>query len=437
MHLLTPGRLRGAAFLDGDAERGLAWSDMAILLRSVKRNGAPITGALDAAGIPYVVTGMTDLFQAKEAHAARQLFYFMAGGDGLDAKALARECLEADLGLETRALRRAVANAADSRTVVEKDTDEGARRRWGAYSLQRLFLTFLEDAGVREERVPNARGEVVFFNLGKFSQIITDYETIHYHSKPAEKYAAFANFLQYRAEEAYPEGWQDDQYANPDAVRIMTVHQAKRMEWPVVFLPALLRNRFPAPRVGGRTAWHLIPRDGVSGQPPLIWAWFAKRPRFQVHFTPTYGSWLNLVERWFAELTTKHLRRGVHRSVRGLEAAIREFIAAHNPGAKPFVWTKTADEILASIARFAQRTLSVKQAPRHMSRTIGTGLPTEPTPSSCSSPSATWTDMIADPDPAPGGRATRRLNGRDPTEELPLFSGSPTRPTRAAHPSCW
>ena len=263
----TAQALRGVAFLDGDAERGLAWSDMAILLRSVKRNGAPITAALDAAGIPYVVTGMTDLFHAREAHAARQLFYFMAGRGGVDAKVLARAWREADLGLETRALRRAVANAAESRTVVEKDADEGARQRWGAYSLQRLFLTFLEDAGVREERVPNARGQVVFFNLGKFSQIITDYEAIHFHSKPAEKYDSFANFLQYRAENAYPEGWQDNQYANPDAVRIMTVHQAKGMEWPVVFLPALLRSRFPAPRVGGRTAWHLIPRDGVAGQP--------------------------------------------------------------------------------------------------------------------------------------------------------------------------
>lgn len=263
----TAQLLRGVAFLDGDAERGLAWSDMAILLRSVKRNGAPITAALDAAGIPYVVTGMTDLFQAKEAHAARQLFYFMAGRDGVDAKALAQAWRGADLGLETRALRRAVANAADARTVVEEDTDQGTRRRWGAYSLQRLFLKFLEDAGVREERVPNARGEVAFFNLGKFSQIITDYETIHYHSKPAEKYDAFASFLRYRAENAYPEGWQDNQYANPDAVRIMTVHQAKGMEWPVVFLPALLKNRFPAPKIGGRTAWHLIPRAGVSGQP--------------------------------------------------------------------------------------------------------------------------------------------------------------------------
>ena len=108
-------------------------------------------------------------------------------------------------------------------------------------------------------------------------------------------------------------------------------------------------------------------------RPPLIRAWFAKRPRFHVHFTPTYGSWLNLIERWFAELTTKQLRRGVHRSVPALEAAIREFIEAHNTKGRPFVWTKSADEILASIGRFAQRTLNLTPARQHMSRTIGTG----------------------------------------------------------------
>jgi putative transposase len=75
-----------------------------------------------------------------------------------------------------------------------------------------------------------------------------------------------------------------------------------------------------------------------------------------VHFTPTYGSWLNLVERWFAELTTKQIRRGSHRSVAELERAIQEFLDAHNDEAKPFVWTKSADKILASIARFARRT---------------------------------------------------------------------------------
>ena len=118
---------------------------------------------------------------------------------------------------------------------------------------------------------------------------------------------------------------------------------------------------------------HIIMDNYATHKTPLIWAWFAKRPRFHVHFTPTYASWLNLIERWFAELTTKQLRRGVHRSVRALETAIDEFIAAHNASGAPFVWTKTADEILANIARFARRTLNLTQAPELMSRTIGTG----------------------------------------------------------------
>ena len=108
---------------------------------------------------------------------------------------------------------------------------------------------------------------------------------------------------------------------------------------------------------------HLIMDNYGTHKTAMIRHWFAKRPRFHVHFTPTYGSWLNLVERWFAELTNKQLRRGVHRSVVQLKTAIRAFIAAHHANATPFVWTKSADDILASIARFAQRTLDFQAAP--------------------------------------------------------------------------
>ena len=84
---------------------------------------------------------------------------------------------------------------------------------------------------------------------------------------------------------------------------------------------------------------------------------FAKRPRFHLHFTPTDGSWINLVERWFAEMTNQRIRRGVFRSVKELEVVIREYLdVLHNESPKPFVWTKTADEILANIARYSQRT---------------------------------------------------------------------------------
>jgi transposase len=117
---------------------------------------------------------------------------------------------------------------------------------------------------------------------------------------------------------------------------------------------------------------HIIMDNYGTHKTPLIRAWFAKRPRFHVHFTPTYGSWLNLVERWFAELTMKQIRRGAHRSVSELEVAIYAFLDAHNADPKPFAWTKSADEILASIARFAQRTADT-QAAQLMSRTTVTG----------------------------------------------------------------
>jgi transposase len=117
---------------------------------------------------------------------------------------------------------------------------------------------------------------------------------------------------------------------------------------------------------------HLIMDNYSTHKTPVIRNWFAKRPRFHVHFTPTYGSWLSLVERWFAELTMKQIRRGTFRSVPQLKAAIEQFIAAHQANPKPFVWTKSADEILASIARFAQRTVDAR-AVQQISRTTVTG----------------------------------------------------------------
>ena len=111
---------------------------------------------------------------------------------------------------------------------------------------------------------------------------------------------------------------------------------------------------------------HIIMDNYSTHKTPLIRNWFAKRPRFHVHFTPTYGSWLSLVERWFAELTNKQIRRGAFRSVPQLKAAIQAFIDAHQLNPTPFVWVKSADEILASIARFAQRTADARAA-QHVS----------------------------------------------------------------------
>lgn len=107
---------------------------------------------------------------------------------------------------------------------------------------------------------------------------------------------------------------------------------------------------------------HIILDNASAHKSALIRRWLTRHPRFHFHYTPTYASWMNLVERWFSALTTKQLRRGAHRSVRELVAAINEFIDVHNETGKPYVWVKTADEILASIARFAQRTLQAHGA---------------------------------------------------------------------------
>ena len=100
---------------------------------------------------------------------------------------------------------------------------------------------------------------------------------------------------------------------------------------------------------------HLVLDNYGTHKTPLIRRWLVKRPRFHLHFTPTSASWINIAERWFALLSEKKIKRGAHRSTAELETAIRDFIAAHNEEPKPFVWTKTADQILASVARFCKR----------------------------------------------------------------------------------
>lgn len=107
---------------------------------------------------------------------------------------------------------------------------------------------------------------------------------------------------------------------------------------------------------------HVILDNYATHKTPAVHRWLAKRPRYHLHFTPTHASWLNQVERWFGLLTQRQLRRGSHTSVGALKAAIEEFLSVTNDAPKPFNWTATADDILAKIARFAQRTLAAHPA---------------------------------------------------------------------------
>jgi transposase len=99
---------------------------------------------------------------------------------------------------------------------------------------------------------------------------------------------------------------------------------------------------------------HIIMDNYATHKTALVRSWLARRPHYHVHFTPTSASWINQVERWFAELTRKQLQRGVHTSTKQLEDDIRTFIERHNENPKPYRWTKSADDILASVKRFCQ-----------------------------------------------------------------------------------
>lgn len=113
---------------------------------------------------------------------------------------------------------------------------------------------------------------------------------------------------------------------------------------------------------------HLVMDNYATHKTPLIRAWLAKRPRWHVHLTPTSSSWLNQVERFFALLTDRQIRRGVHRNLEALHNAITSFIDQHNANPKPFRWTKSADDILASIERFCLRNINPETQ-----RTSGSG----------------------------------------------------------------
>jgi transposase len=127
------------------------------------------------------------------------------------------------------------------------------------------------------------------------------------------------------------------------------LHRRHRSQEFLAFLRTIEAN------VPAKLDVHLILDNYGTHKTPTIKAWFARHPRFHLHFTPTSASWLNLVERFFATLSTRQIKRGTHRSTRELEQAIRSYLHIYNQDPKPFIWTKTADEILASLARFCAR----------------------------------------------------------------------------------
>ncbi|HAM22876.1 MAG TPA: DNA helicase, partial [Actinobacteria bacterium] len=251
--------MRGLAFKDtedGDA-RGLSWSDFAVLFRSVAKDADPLVAEMRRRGIPYVVKGLNRLFDSPEITAVVAVFRYMV--DRIDEADLWALWHLADLLPADGDWQAAVA-------VLDEGRDFARGERWGVYNIQRIYLEFLAALGVREETVPGdpVRRELVFYQLGKFSQAISDFEAIYFNTEPAQKYESFAGWLEHQAPDYYAESDSDVGYATPDAVTLTTVHQAKGMQWPAVFVPCLRKNRFPSKRQGGLGLFHVIPDTAIA-----------------------------------------------------------------------------------------------------------------------------------------------------------------------------
>ena len=250
--------LRGVPFNDTPTSepRGLTWSDFAVLYRSVARDADPLVAELRRRDIPYVVKGLNRLFDSVEIQAVVTVFAYLVSEVGAQTLQEAWEQAElVPVGLDW----------APALAVLENARAVRDGSRWGVYNIQRLYLDFLAALDVREDTIPGApeRAELVFYQLGKFSQAISDFEEIHFSSSPSAKYRAFRDWLQYQAPDYYEESDADVGYAQPDVVVISTVHQEKGMQYPAVFVPCLRKNRFPSKRQGGLGVFHVVPAEAV------------------------------------------------------------------------------------------------------------------------------------------------------------------------------
>lgn len=259
--------LVGTPFRDkcDGSERGISYSDIAILLRSAKASAGEIASALRMAHIPFVVSGMTGLFDRPEVVAAAASMRYLA--DLVSAEDVRASWMRADLGLSGSDLDAGI-EVLDLAKEFDR-YDRAKRANCELLSLQRVFLDLLEAFGLREERIPNAdlgpvRGEIVYASLGKFSQVILDFERVCYLHEAARKCVSFGRWLEYEAPRLYEEVSESRGHATPDAVIVSTVHAAKGKEWPAVFIPQMTKNRFPlSSGQRGRSKWHVLPRAAV------------------------------------------------------------------------------------------------------------------------------------------------------------------------------
>lgn len=231
---------------------GIPFSEIAILLRK-RKIGSDIAEVLEKHNIPFIIEGMNELMYTAECKAAKGIFDYLNGE--ITSTDLFKFWLDVDYPFDKKYL-------ADALQVL-MTMDISKMKYYPDLNLQRIYQDFLKGISLVEDG--RSETEIILYNLGKFSQVIGDYEVINYTLKPKSKLYGFCAFLKYSAGNHYPEGYLTNSYIKPDAVSIMTVHQSKGLEYAAIFIPGLNKNYFPAQKVGGKSIWHIIQRNWISG----------------------------------------------------------------------------------------------------------------------------------------------------------------------------
>jgi len=261
--------IRGVAFSDNDEKnRGLDYSDICVLIRKWDK-AKSISEVFDKYDIPYITSGVNELFNTSEIKAAVGIFQFLHGI--IDKNELKNLWIDTFISkklsnkFDNYKFDQAIIAIYNSFKEFEKPSKNGKINR--AFSLQGIFWDFLNIADINEELfidrdnpTPHVHSEIILFNLGKFSQVINDFEEINFNSSVASFHLfSFLSFIKYVAVDYYPEGWISSNYKTPNAIQIMTIHQSKGLEFPVIILPGMNQNYFPAKKKGGISEKHFMP----------------------------------------------------------------------------------------------------------------------------------------------------------------------------------
>lgn len=238
---------------------GMNLNEIAILLR--KNDMAEnIIEKLESNEIPYLVENVNNLLETKEILACISIFKFLNGT--ITKEMLRSDWVEVDSTIKHEYIDEAI-----------KELEQYIPKRWISsrkfvvnqeYLIQQIFYSFFYKLDIKESSISNDEElEKILFNIGKFTQLINDFETINFDMQPEYKIGLFCSFLEY-SNGQYPEGYLDNVYSRAIGIRIMTVHKSKGLQFSAVFVPGLTKNVFPIKRIGGLTEWHFLPFAAIS-----------------------------------------------------------------------------------------------------------------------------------------------------------------------------